>query len=113
MTTEERAIAALKSLPPDKQEEVLDFIEFLQVKLHQTSRALELSSAEKSTQSPLSKGLDAVDQQQTTNFPKAPLGQRLREIRARLVASGEGLLTIEEVEQEIANQRNRLGYLDE
>ncbi|UBF30512.1 DUF2281 domain-containing protein (plasmid) [Kovacikia minuta CCNUW1] len=35
MTTEERAIAALKTLPPDKQQEALDFIEFLQMKLQQ------------------------------------------------------------------------------
>jgi uncharacterized hydantoinase/oxoprolinase family protein len=33
MTTEERAIAALKMLPPNKQEEALDFIEFLQARL--------------------------------------------------------------------------------
>lgn len=37
MTTEERAIAALKALPPDKQQEALDFIEFLQMKLQQPS----------------------------------------------------------------------------
>ncbi len=35
MTTEEKAIAALKALPPDKQQEALDFIEFLQMKLQQ------------------------------------------------------------------------------
>ena len=117
VTTEERAITALKLLPPDKQEEVLNFIEFLQLKLHRTSQALELSSGGESSQSPSLEKLDAIIgnsyQQQAAKLPKASLGQRLREIRARIVASGEGLSTIEEIEQEISEQRNRLGYLDE
>lgn len=37
MTTEERVIAALKTLPLDKQQEALNFIEFLQTKLQQSS----------------------------------------------------------------------------
>lgn len=38
MTTEERVIAALKTLPLDKQQEALNFIEFLQTKIQQSSR---------------------------------------------------------------------------
>ena len=52
-------------------------------------------------------------QEPVTDIPKSPLGQRLREIRAKIVASGEPLLSIQEIEQEISEQRNRLGYLDE
>lgn len=37
--------------------------------------------------------------------PKTPLGQRLWEIRSRIVASGEPLLGWEEVEQEVAERR--------
>ncbi|MBE9008899.1 hypothetical protein IQ250_01560 [Pseudanabaenaceae cyanobacterium LEGE 13415] len=44
---------------------------------------------------------------------KPTLGQRLRAIRAKIVESGEDLLTIEEIEQEIAEQRDRLEHLGE
>ncbi|MBW4442096.1 MAG: hypothetical protein KME10_12840 [Plectolyngbya sp. WJT66-NPBG17] len=44
---------------------------------------------------------------------KPSLGKRLRAIRAKIVESGEGLMTIEEIEQEIAEQRDRLGFVDE
>jgi hypothetical protein len=43
-----------------------------------------------------------------TEFPlkfRTPLGQRLWEIRSRLVASGEPLLGWEEIEQEVAERR--------
>ena len=36
------------------------------------------------------------------------LGQRLRQIRAKIVASGEPLLNQEEIEQEIINRRGNL-----
>lgn len=45
MTTEEKAIAALKALPPDKQQEVLNFIEFLQIKLQQPSEEVSVLEA--------------------------------------------------------------------
>jgi virulence-associated protein VagC len=39
--------------------------------------------------------------------PKTPLGKRLRELRAKIVASGEPLLTAEDIDREIDEQRNR------
>jgi hypothetical protein len=40
-------------------------------------------------------------------------GQRLRALRAKIVASGEPLLTAEAIEQEIGEQRDRFKELDE
>jgi hypothetical protein len=40
-------------------------------------------------------------------IPKTPLGKRLRELRAKIVASGEPLLTAEDIDGEIDEQRNR------
>jgi hypothetical protein len=37
--------------------------------------------------------------------PKTPLGRRLWEIRARIVASGEPLLGWKEIEREVADRR--------
>jgi len=39
---------------------------------------------------------------------KTPLGKKLQEIRAQIIASGEPLLTIEDVEREVAERRG--GY---
>lgn len=41
---------------------------------------------------------------------KHPLGERLRQLRAKIVASGEQLLTEEEIEKEVANRRG--GFQD-
>jgi hypothetical protein len=40
-------------------------------------------------------------------MPRTPLGQRLWEIRARLLASGERLLGWEEIEREVSERRGR------
>jgi hypothetical protein len=40
-------------------------------------------------------------------IPKTPLGKRLCELRAKIVASGEPLLTAEDIDREIDEQRNR------
>jgi hypothetical protein len=40
-------------------------------------------------------------------IPKTPLGKKLRELRAKIVASGEPLLTAEDIDREIDEQRNR------
>jgi len=42
---------------------------------------------------------------QTQSLPRSPLGQRLRELRARIVASGLPLLNDDELDQEIAERR--------
>jgi hypothetical protein len=75
MSAEQDLLTKWRSLPPNRQEEVLDFVEFLHVK-------------------------NSVD--------KSSLGERLRQIRAEIVASGEPLLTRDEVEQEIGSRRGGL-----
>ena len=44
---------------------------------------------------------------------KTELGQRLRQIRAKIVASGEPLLNREEIEQEVINRRGGLQSVSE
>ena len=41
------------------------------------------------------------------------LGQRLRQIRAKIVASGEPLLNREEIEEEVINRRGGLQNISE
>ncbi|RUS98596.1 hypothetical protein DSM106972_079820 [Dulcicalothrix desertica PCC 7102] len=45
-----------------------------------------------------------------TSSSKPPLGERLRKLRAKIVASGEPLLTPEEIEKEVASRRG--GFQD-
>ncbi|WP_414544426.1 DUF2281 domain-containing protein [Nostoc sp. CCY0012] len=79
MNAEQELLSNWRSLPPDKQEEVLDFVEFLRLK---------------------------------TSANKTPLGERLREIRSRIVASGKPLLNRDEIEKEIASRRGGLQETD-
>jgi len=72
MSAEQELLTKWRSLPRDKQEEVLDFVEFLRLK---------------------------------TSANKTPLGERLRQIRSRIVASGKHLLDEDEIEKELANRR--------
>jgi hypothetical protein len=67
MSPEQDLLTKWRSLPKEKQEEVLDFVEFLHVTLK--------------------------PQPVTTRPNKPPLGERLRQIRAQIVDSGEPLLT--------------------
>ncbi|MBE9200995.1 MULTISPECIES: DUF2281 domain-containing protein [unclassified Nodularia (in: cyanobacteria)] len=75
MSTEQELLTKWRSLPQDKQEEVLDFVEFLRLK---------------------------------TSVNKTPLGERLRQIRSRIVASGKHLLDEDEIEKELASRRGGL-----
>ncbi|MBD2514865.1 DUF2281 domain-containing protein [Nostoc sp. FACHB-973] len=75
MSTEQELLTKWRSLPENKQEEVLDFVEFLRLK-------------------------------NSTN--KTPLGERLRQIRSRIVASGKHLLDEDEIEKELASRRGGL-----
>ncbi len=75
MSSEQELLTKWRSLPQDKQEEVLDFVEFLFVK---------------------------------TSANKTPLGERLRQIRSRIVASGKHLLDEDEIAQELASRRGGL-----
>jgi hypothetical protein len=75
MSPEQDLLVKWRSLPKEKQEEVLDFVEFLHRK----------------------------------NSPsRLPLGERLRQIRARIVASGKHLLDEDELEKELASRRGGL-----
>jgi hypothetical protein len=79
MSPEQELLAKWRSLPLEKREEVLDFVEFLYVK---------------------------------NSVNKASLGERLRQIRAKIVEAGEPLLTQDEIEKEIASRRGGLQETD-
>ncbi|GCL37237.1 MULTISPECIES: hypothetical protein [Sphaerospermopsis] len=80
MISEQELLTKWRSLPQDKQEEVLKFVEFMQLK---------------------------------TTVKKPPLGERLREIRSRIVASGKPLLNADEIEQELAVRRGGIQGTEE
>ncbi|WP_193196674.1 hypothetical protein [Nostoc sp. MG11] len=75
MSTEQELLTKWRSLPQDKQEVVLDFVEFLGLK---------------------------------NSANKTPLGERLQQIRNRIVASGKHLLDEDEIEKELASRRGGL-----
>ena len=75
MSPDQELLSKWRSLPKDKQEEVLDFIEFLYVK---------------------------------NSVKKGSLGERLREIREKIVASGKPLLDEKGIAKELASRRGGL-----
>ncbi|OBQ40664.1 MAG: hypothetical protein AN485_04320 [Anabaena sp. MDT14b] len=75
MSPEQELLTKWRSLPQDKQEEVLEFVEFLHFK---------------------------------NSANKPSLGERLRQIRSRIVAAGKPLLNENEIENEIASRRGGL-----
>ncbi|MEH2110623.1 hypothetical protein [Nostoc sp.] len=75
MSPEQELLTKWRSLPQDKQEEVLDFVEFLRLK---------------------------------SSVNKTPLGERLRQIRTNIVASGKNLLDEDEIEKQLGNRRSGL-----
>ncbi|BDA70662.1 conserved hypothetical protein [Calothrix sp. PCC 7716] len=82
MSPEQELLAKWRTLPKERQDEVLDFVESLHTKTVQPQPAIPAN--------------------------KSQLRQRLRQIRAEIVASGEHLLTREELEKEIASRRGGL-----
>ena len=80
MNTEQQLIEKWRSLPSDKQQQVLQFVE----------------------------SLNEQKQSKPTE-----LGQRLRQIRAKIVTSGEPLLNREEIKQEVINRRGGLQNISE
>lgn len=84
MTTEQLLLEKWRSLPPNKQQEVFKFVEFLH-----------------STAAPASK--NQVNSQSRSDFVK-----KLRQIRQEIIDSGIPLLTDEEIDIEIAERRG--GY---
>ena len=87
MSPEQLLLEKWRSLPPDKQQEAIDFVEFLKFKTTSTTQhEAELKS-------------------------KLPLSERLRKIREEIVTSGESLLNWEGVEREKAERRG--GYWED
>jgi hypothetical protein len=81
MNAEQLLLQKWRSLPKDKQQEVIDFVEFLELKKTTTTG------------------------QQAEPETKLPLGDRLRLLREEIVASGEPLLDWEGIEHEKAERR--------
>lgn len=82
MSVEQELLEKWRELPLDKQQQVLEFVEFLHIK--------------------------TVNSQFLNSTNKSQLGKRLRQIRAEIVNSGEPLLTQEALEQEITTRRGGL-----
>jgi hypothetical protein len=82
MNSEQKLISKWRNLPPDKQEEVMNFIEYIELRTLQSNSAIENQ---------------IMPEEPKT---KSNLGQRLRAIRKEVVASGVPLLNAEEIEQE-------------
>ena len=80
MKVEQQLIERWRGLPADKQQQVLDFVEFL----HERQASVKPSISE-------------------PNNPS--LGTRLRQLRQQIVDSGTPLLNQEELDAEIANRR--------
>jgi hypothetical protein len=83
MTTEQVLLEKWRSLPKEKQQQVLDLVETF--------------CGEEKSQDPVA-----------SYKPKTLLGQRLKEIRAEILASGEPLLDWEGIEGE--KNKRRCGY---
>lgn len=66
-------------------------------------------------------GVGLVDTEPTEHVPTeqkpprliSPLGRKLRRIRAEIIASGEPLLSWEEIDREVAERRGGYGEEDE
>lgn len=79
MFTEQQLLEKWRSLPKDKQEEVINFIEFIHLK----------------------------------SATKVSLGNHLRQIRERIIASGKPLLDEEGIAKELASRRGGLQSREE
>lgn len=101
MIQEQKLLEKWRSLPQEKQQEVIDFVDFL------TTKIILLNNPSLSDQSPL----NSITKQQTET-PKASsdLGIKLQQIREKIIDSGVPLLSAENVELEKANRRG--GYQD-
>ena len=93
MSIVETVLKRIQILPPDKQQTVLDFIEFLvhELQLDQTSQPVMQERLEAKAADPFA--------------PQSTLGKKLYSIRQRAISEGIQLLTDEEIDAEIANHR--------
>jgi hypothetical protein len=85
LIAEEALLSKWRNLTPDRKQQVIDFVEFLELK--------QPSPTSISTNAPT---------------PKTSLGAKLQQIRQKIVASGVPLLTDEEIEREVRERRG--GY---
>ena len=83
MAREEQILERWRTLTPDKQQQVLEFVDSLQSISNETETESEY-------------------------VPQTPLAKKLWEIRQRAIASGLQLLSEAEIEQELADRRG--GY---
>jgi hypothetical protein len=82
MNGEQMLVNKWRNLPPEKQQEVIDFVEFIELRILQNK--------------PIQESQQISDTKKATS----KLGQRLRAIREEVVVSGVHLLNAEEIEQE-------------
>lgn len=92
MTTEQLLLEKWRTLPSEKQQEVLDFVDTL-AKKEADSQIKEKSGSDK-----------------TINFqPKTELGKKLWELRQKAIAAGKiKFLDWDGIEQEIAQRRGEI-----
>ena len=82
MNGEQMLVNKWRNLPPEKQQEVIDFVEFIELRILQNK--------------PIQESQQISDTKKATS----KLGQRLRAIREEVVVSGVHLLNAEEIEHE-------------
>jgi uncharacterized protein YydD (DUF2326 family) len=99
MSNEQNLLEKWRSLPQEKQQEVIDFVDFL------TTQITILNNPNLSDQSPLN---PVATEQTETAKTLSDLGIKLQKIREKIVASGVPLLSAEDVEREKAKRRG--GY---
>lgn len=88
MTNEQKLLEKWRSLPQEKQQEVIDFVDFLTLRISLTNPSIY-----------------AVAQPTETQKTRSNLGIKLQEIREKIVASGVPLLSAEDIELEKAKRR--------
>jgi hypothetical protein len=91
MTLEQAILEKVRALPPEKQQEILEFAESLQVQTQQSSVTPEVN--------------ETVEVEQPRSA--SSLGERLMAIRQQALDNGMQPLTVEEAEREIADRRVR------
>ena len=108
MDTEQLLLEKWRSLPQDLQKEVIDFVEFLELK--KTSATKHKASPK--PKPPLGERLRKWELSSCSTIdPEPPLGERLRKLRKEIVASGVPRLDWEGVEREKAERRG--GYQED
>jgi hypothetical protein len=87
MNNEQILLETWQSLTADKQQEVIDFLQFLKYKYPPENKSLNREKQER---------LEKV--------------QKLQNIRDKILASGQPLLTADEIEKEVLERRGGVQY---